>query len=153
MASPPLSGRTFPGRWGFILTGIFLSASCGLDRKGMYMGRKLYVGNLSYSVTKETLEELFGKVGKVESVSIITDKYSGQPRGFGFVEMSSQQEAEEAIKQLNGQMLGDREIVVNEARAEERKGGGGGGRGFGGGGGGRGGGGGGRGGGEKRRRY
>ena len=113
------------------------------------------MGNLSYSVTKETLEEFFGKVGKVESVSIITDKYSGQPRGFGFVEMSSQQEAEEAIKQLNGQTLGDREIVVNEARAEERKGGGGGGRGFGGGGRGGGGGGerGGRGGGEKRRRY
>ncbi len=117
------------------------------------------MGNLSYSVTKETLEEFFGKVGKVESVSIITDKYSGQPRGFGFVEMSSQQEAEEAVKQLNGQTLGDRQIVVNEARAEERKGGGGGGggRGFGGGGGGGGrgfgGGGGGRGGGEKRRRY
>lgn len=121
------------------------------------MGRKLYVGNLSYSVTKETLEEFFGKIGKVESVSIITDKYSGQPRGFGFVEMSSQQEAEEAVKQLNGQTLGDRQIVVNEARTEERKGGGGGGRGFGGGGGGGrgggGGGGGGRGGGEKRRRY
>lgn len=101
------------------------------------MGRKLYVGNLSYSVTKEMLEELFSKAGKVESVNIVTDRYSGQSRGFGFVEMASDREAGEAIKQLNSQTLDDRQIVVNEARTETRKGGGGGGRRFGSGGGGR----------------
>jgi RNA recognition motif-containing protein len=73
------------------------------------------------------LEELFGKVGKVESVNIVTDRYSGQSRGFGFVEMASSNEAGEAIKQLNGQTVGDRQIIVNEARTDERKGGGGGG--------------------------
>jgi RNA recognition motif-containing protein len=108
------------------------------------MGKKLYVGNLGSAVTREMLETLFNTVGKVESVNIITDRYTGQPRGFGFVEMSSNQEATEAINKLNGQSLGDRTIIVNEARTEERRGGGGGG-----GRGGRGG----FGGGERRRRY
>ena len=117
------------------------------------MGKKLYVGNLGSSVTREMLESCFGAVGKVESVNIITDRYTGQPRGFGFVEMSSNQEAQDAITKLNGQSLGDRTIIVNEARAEERRGGGAGGAG--GGGGGRRGcfGGGGGGGGERRRRF
>ncbi|MBI5125708.1 MAG: RNA-binding protein [Planctomycetes bacterium] len=116
------------------------------------MGKKLYVGNLGSSVTREMLESCFGAVGKVESVNIITDRYTGQPRGFGFVEMSSNQEAQDAITKLNGQSLGDRTIIVNEARAEERRGGGAGGAG--GGGGRRGGfGGGGGGGGERRRRF
>ncbi|HHT9156855.1 MAG TPA: RNA recognition motif domain-containing protein, partial [Candidatus Tripitaka californicus] len=112
------------------------------------MGKKLYVGNLGSSVTREMLESCFGAVGKVESVNIITDRYTGQPRGFGFVEMSSNQEAQDAITKLNGQSLGDRTIIVNEARAEERRGGGAGGAG--GGGGRRGGFGGGGGGGERR---
>jgi RNA recognition motif-containing protein len=99
------------------------------------MGRKLYVGNLSYSVTKEMLEELFGKIGKVDSVNIVTDRYSGLSRGFGFVEMTNPNEASEAIKQLNGQTVADRQIIVNEARTEGRKSGGGGGKRFGGGGG------------------
>ncbi|HHT9155001.1 MAG TPA: RNA recognition motif domain-containing protein [Candidatus Tripitaka sp. YC43] len=116
------------------------------------MGKKLYVGNLGSSVTREMLESCFGAVGKVESVNIITDRYTGQPRGFGFVEMSSNQEAQDAITKLNGQSLGDRTIIVIEARAEERRGGGAGGAG--GGGGRRGGfGGGGGGGGERRRRF
>ncbi|HHT9139752.1 MAG: RNA-binding protein [Planctomycetes bacterium] len=115
------------------------------------MGKKLYVGNLGSSVTREMLESCFGAVGKVESVNIITDRYTGQPRGFGFVEMSSNQEAQDAITKLNGQSLGDRTIIVNEARAEERRGGGAGGAG--GGGGRRGGFGGGGGGGERRRRF
>lgn len=114
------------------------------------MGKKLYVGNLGSSVTREMLESCFGAVGKVESVNIITDRYTGQPRGFGFVEMSSNQEAQDAITKLNGQSLGDRTIIVNEARAEERRGGGAGGAG---GGGGRRGGFGGGGGGERRRRF
>ncbi len=101
------------------------------------MGRKLYVGNLSYSVTKEMLEELFGKVGKVETVNIVTDRYSGLSRGFGFVEMANPNEASEAIKQLNGQTVADRQIIVNEARSDGKKSsGGGGGKRFGGGGGG-----------------
>ncbi|HHT9119902.1 MAG TPA: RNA recognition motif domain-containing protein [Candidatus Hypogeohydataceae bacterium YC41] len=106
------------------------------------MGKKLYVGNLGSSITREMLETLFSTVGKVESVNVIMDKYTGQPRGFGFVEMSNNQEAQEAINKLNGQSLGDRTITVNEARAEERRGGGAGGArrgGFGGG--------------ERRRRY
>lgn len=115
------------------------------------MGKKLYVGNLGSSVTREMLETCFGAVGKVESVNIITDRYTGQARGFGFVEMSSNQEAQDAITKLNGQSLGDRTIIVNEARAEERRGGGAGGAG--GGGGGRRGGFGGGGGGERRRRF
>lgn len=114
------------------------------------MGKKLYVGNLGSSVTREMLESCFGAVGKVESVNIITDRYTGQARGFGFVEMSSNQEAQDAIAKLNGQSLGDRTIIVNEARAEERRGGGAGGAG---GGGGRRGGFGGGGGGERRRRF
>lgn len=117
------------------------------------MGKKLYVGNLGSSVTREMLESCFGAVGKVESVNIITDRYTGQARGFGFVEMSSNQEAQDAITKLNGQSLGDRTIIVNEARAEERRAGGGGAGGAGGGGRRGGFGGGGGGGGERRRRF
>ncbi len=93
------------------------------------MGKKLYVGNLGSAITEDMLQTFFSSVGKVESVNVITDKFTGQPRGFAFVEMSSNQEATEAINKLNGQSLGDRTIIVNEARAEERRGGGGGGRG------------------------
>lgn len=101
------------------------------------MGNRLYVGNLSFSVTKESLTELFSKAGSVTDANVITDRMSGQSRGFGFVEMSNDAEAQEAIKQLNGQTIGDRQIVVNEARpSAKREGGGGGGRRFGGGGGG-----------------
>lgn len=96
------------------------------------MGKKLYVGNLSYSVTNETLKELFSAFGTVESAEVITDKYSGQSKGFGFVEMSSDQEATDAIKNLDGKEHEGRDLKVNEARPKtERKGGfgGGGGRG------------------------
>jgi len=85
------------------------------------MGKKLYVGNLSYSTTKEALENLFSQAGQVESINIVTDRFTGQPRGFAFVEMSSQKEANEAIQRLNGQTLDGRNIVVNEARTEERR--------------------------------
>ena len=76
----------------------------------------IYVGNLSYSVTEDQLRELFGAHGGVTSVSLIKDKYSGQSKGFGFVEMEKQAEAEEAIKQLNGRALDGRNITVNVAR-------------------------------------
>ena len=109
------------------------------------MGVRLYVGGLPYSTTEEELRALFAQAGTVESVSIITDRYSGQSRGFGFVEMATSQEAQAAIRQINGTTLGGRTVLVDEARSPESRGGGGGGprRGGGGGGGGYGGGGGG----------
>ncbi len=77
---------------------------------------KIYVGNLSYEVTEEDLRREFVAFGEVTSVSVITDKYSGRPKGFGFVEMATKSEAEAAITGLNGKMLKDRTVVVNEAR-------------------------------------
>jgi len=80
------------------------------------VAKKLYVGNLSYSTTEETLRELFASVGEVESVNIITDRMTGRPRGFGFVEMATEQAAQKAITELNGKMVDEREIAVAEAR-------------------------------------
>ena len=77
---------------------------------------KIYVGNLSYEVTEEDLQQEFRAFGEVTSVSIITDKISGRPKGFGFVEMATKSEAEAAITGLNGKTLKERTIVVNEAR-------------------------------------
>jgi RNA recognition motif-containing protein len=119
------------------------------------MGKKLYVGNLSYSVTSSDLEQLFGQHGQVTSAQVINDRDTGRSKGFGFVEMASDDEATAAIAALNGQQHDGRTLTVNEARPKEDRGGGGGyggggggGRGgYGGGGGGRGGGGGGYGGG------
>src|ERR671912_1490158 len=103
------------------------------------MGKKLYVGNLSYSVDSSELEQLFGQNGQVVPAQIINDRDTGRSKGFGFVEMGSDEEAQAAIAALNGQQHGGRALTVNEARPrEERSGGGGGGGrgGFGGGGGG-----------------
>jgi RNA recognition motif-containing protein len=98
------------------------------------MAAKLFVGNLSYQATEEDLRELFQQAGTVESVRIITDQFTGRPRGFGFVEMSTKEEAERAIEQLNGRLFRDRNLVVNEARPQpSRSPGGGGMRGGGGG--------------------
>src|SRR5204862_5425552 len=111
------------------------------------MGKKLYVGNLSYSVDGSELEQLFGQHGQVVSAQIINDRETGRSKGFGFVEMASDEEAQAAIAALNGQQHGGRALTVNEARPREERAGGGGGGGRGGGGGyGGGGGGGGRGG-------
>ena len=110
---------------------------------------KLYVGGLPYSVTDDKLQEIFAPHGTVESARVITDRMTGRSRGFGFVEMSSQSEAEEAIQKMNGTDLEGRSLTVNEAKPQQERSGGGGGRG-GGGGGGRGGGGGGGGGGRDR---
>src|SRR5205809_2882003 len=108
------------------------------------MGKKLYVGNLSYDVDSSALEQLFAAHGTVESAQIINDRDTGRSKGFGFVEFSSDAEAQAAIAALNGQEHGGRALTVNEAKPrEDRGGGGGGGRGGYGGGGGRGGGGGG----------
>src|SRR5687768_7984807 len=106
------------------------------------MGRKLYVGNLSYDVDSSQLQSLFEAHGTVQSAEVINDRDTGRSKGFGFVEMGSDEEAEAAIAALNGQQHGGRALTVNEARPKEDRGGGGGGRG--GGGGGYGGGGGGR---------
>ncbi len=101
---------------------------------------KLYVGNLSFSTTGEDLEELFGQVGSVQSANVVEDRETGRSRGFGFVEMSSKEEGENAISEFNGKDLNGRSLTVNEAKPREnRPGGGGGGRGGYGGGGGRGG--------------
>ncbi len=102
------------------------------------MGRRLYVGNLSYNTTEMTLREAFGQSGTVTEAKVVMDRETGRPRGFAFVEMSSDQEAQQAIQQLNGRELDGRAINVNEAQERAGGGGGGGGRGGGGGGGGRG---------------
>jgi RNA recognition motif-containing protein len=105
------------------------------------MSAKLYVGGLPYAVTEQQLQDLFAAHGSVVSAKVITDKYTGQSRGFGFVEMSSPEEAKKAITALNGTQLDGRSLTVNEAKPQEnRAGGGGGGSRFGGGGGGGGGG-------------
>jgi len=90
------------------------------------MGRKLYVGNLPYSATEQVLIETFSQYGTVDSANIITDRDSGQSKGFGFVEMSSDSEAQKAIQELDGSTLDDRQIKVNEAKPKAAPRGGGG---------------------------
>jgi RNA recognition motif-containing protein len=127
--------------------------------KGPKMGKKLYVGNLSYSVNDDSLQQHFSEFGAITSAKVMMDRDSGRSKGFGFVEMSSDAEAQAAISGMNGKSVDGRDMVVNEARPMEprtggfggggggrREGGGGGGGGYGGGGGGGYGGGGGRGG-------
>jgi len=91
------------------------------------VGKKLYVGNLSYNVDKSNLEQMFAPHGTVVSAQVITDRDSGRSKGFGFVEMGSDQEAQAAIAALNGKSLEGRNLTVNEARPQEGRGGGGGG--------------------------
>jgi RNA recognition motif-containing protein len=98
---------------------------------------RLFVGNLNFKTTSEDLQELFGQVGEVQSASVVTDRETGRSRGFGFVEMASQEEGQQAIEQFNGKEYNGRNLTVNEARPREDRGfgggGGGGGRGGGGG--------------------
>ena len=100
------------------------------------MSTRLYIGNLSYNTTQEQLQEIFSAHGPVESVDLIMDKFSGRPRGFGFVTMETKEGAEAAIAALNGKNIDGRDLTVNEARPREerppRSGGGGGYRGGGG---------------------
>jgi cold-inducible RNA-binding protein len=100
-----------------------------LEQEILTMGKKLYVGNLAYSVTNAKLEEMFAPHGTVESAEVIMDRATGRSKGFGFVEMSSPQEAQAAISALDGQETDGRAIKVNEAKPRENRGGGGGGRG------------------------
>ena len=96
------------------------------------MGRRLYVGNLPYSATEDQLTELFGRVGKVETVRVMRDMATGRARGFAFVEMATDDDAQKAISEFHEQQMDGRALVVNEARPKPEGG-------FGGGGGGRGG--------------
>ncbi len=88
------------------------------------MGKKWYVGNLTYEVTDSALEQLFTAHGTVQSAQVIMDRDTGRSKGFGFVEMGSDQEAKAAIAALNGQQVGGRALTVNEARPREDRGGG-----------------------------
>ena len=90
------------------------------------MGSKLYVGGLPYSATETELQDLFAQHGTVESARVITDKFTGQSRGFGFVEMSTSEEANAAIAAVNGTQMGGRTLTVNEAKPQEARSGGGG---------------------------
>lgn len=85
------------------------------------MAIRLYVGGLAYSVTEEQLEALFAEVGKVASAVVITDRDSGQSKGFGFVEMADDKDAETAINELNGKEIDGRAIMVNQARPQENR--------------------------------
>ena len=87
------------------------------------MGRKLYVGNLSYEVTDSQMEQMCAQFGTVESAQVIMDRETGRSKGFGFVEMKTDQEAQAAIAGLNGQMSGGRSLKVNEAKPREDRGG------------------------------
>ena len=99
------------------------------------MGKRLYVGNLSYSVDSSELEQMFGAHGSVQSAEVVSDRMTGRSKGFGFVEMGTDEEAQKAISALNGQENNGRALTVNEAKPrEERPRGGGGGGGYGGGG-------------------
>lgn len=97
------------------------------------MSKKLYVGNLSYDTTETQIRDLFAGVGEVASVTLITDRETGRAKGFGFVEMNSDQDAQDAIKRFNGYQLDNRALTVNEARPREERSGGGGGGSYGGG--------------------
>jgi cold-inducible RNA-binding protein len=100
------------------------------------MGTKLYVGNLSFNTTENELQELFSQAGTVQEVTLMQDKFTGKSRGFAFVTMGSEEDAQNAISKFNGQTVEGRALTVNEARPREpRPPGGGGGRGYGGGGG------------------
>ncbi|HUF94040.1 MAG TPA: RNA-binding protein [Candidatus Limnocylindria bacterium] len=90
------------------------------------MAAKLFVGNLSFQATEEDLRELFQQAGTVETVRIITDQFTGRPRGFGFVEMATKEEAGKAVEMLNGRLFRDRNLVVDEARPQPQRGSGGG---------------------------
>ena len=95
------------------------------------MGKKLYVGNLGYNVTNADLQQLFAPHGTVQSAEVVQDRDAGRSKGFGFVEMGSDDEARQAIAALNGQMHGERALTVNEAKPRQSRGGYGGGNGYG----------------------
>jgi RNA recognition motif-containing protein len=103
-----------------------------IKKRRRKMEKKIYVGNISFKASEDDIRELFSKSGEVESVKIITDVHTGNPKGFGFVEMATSEDARKAIEALNGAMFMDRTLTVNEARPQqprEKRGGFGGGKG------------------------
>jgi cold-inducible RNA-binding protein len=88
------------------------------------MAKKLYVGNLSYDTTEAQIRELFAQVGEITEINMITDRDTGRPKGFAFVQMSSDEAAQDAIRRFNGHQLDDRALTVNEARPREERSGG-----------------------------
>src|SRR5882762_6842352 len=121
----PLSYICAPARGQSGSSVLITPLSLGLG--GRAMAAKLFVGNLSFQATEEDLRELFQQAGTVETVRIITDQFTGRPRGFGFVEMATKEEATKAVEMLNGRLFRDRNLVVDEARPQPQRGGGGGG--------------------------
>jgi RNA recognition motif-containing protein len=83
------------------------------------MGKKIYVGNISFNATEEDLKGLFGEYGETESVKLVTDAQTGRPRGFGFVEMTTEEDAQRAVSALNGKVFMGRTLTVSEARAQQ----------------------------------
>jgi RNA recognition motif-containing protein len=100
---------------------ILLSQDNITSREEVVVSTKLYVGSLPYSTTEQQLSELFSQYGSVQSAKVITDRYTGQSRGFGFVEMATGEEAQKAIAALHGSEMGGRTLVVNEARPQEKR--------------------------------
>jgi len=88
------------------------------------MAKKLYVGNLAYRTTQEQIQELFSQAGEITEITLITDRETGRPKGFGFVSMATDEGAQEAIKRFNGYTLDNRPLTVNEARPREERSGG-----------------------------
>ena len=93
--------------------------------KERIVSKKLYVGNLPYQTSQDQIRELFAQAGEVAEVTVITDRETGRPKGFGFVEMATEEGGKEAIKRFNGHAMGDRTLTVNEARPREERSGGG----------------------------
>lgn len=87
------------------------------------MGKRLYVGNLPYSTTEADIRELFADVGEITAVTLITDRDTGRSKGFGFVELATEEQAQDAIRRFNGYSLNNRSLTVNEARPREERGG------------------------------
>ena len=85
------------------------------------MSKRLYIGNISFKATEEDMKNLFSQAGEVVSVKLITDAATGRLRGFGFVEMASNEEAQQAVTKLNGHVFMERELIVNEAKPQERR--------------------------------
>lgn len=123
----------------FLSVSLFLDPSLvrGIPKRRFFMGKKLYVGNLSYQTDDSSLQSMFEGVGAVESARVIVDRATGRSKGFGFVEMSSDEDAQRAISEFDGKEVDGRKVRVSEAKPQEPRSGGGGGRGFGGGRGGR----------------
>lgn len=118
------------------MTGTVTEICASHKQTNSKMGNKLYVGNLPFNSTETDLQDLFGQAGTVSEVMLIQDKFTGKSRGFAFVTMGSDEDAQNAINQLHGKSIEGRSLTVNEARPREERAGGGGGGGYGGGGGG-----------------